>query len=164
MIANSSTPNNTLEFSQEARELADIAAFLQRHFVVKLTARVTEQKLSIPQYSLLGFLSSKGPLSMGQLAALMGHTTPATTGLVERLNQAGLVQRHHPDYDRRKVIVEITPKGAAVVEAHKHEMAGCITRIMERLAPEDRLAWNRIYRAIRAYVEENEGSGDSAQS
>ncbi|MFQ3671421.1 MAG: MarR family transcriptional regulator [Verrucomicrobiia bacterium] len=159
MIANPS-PIPPLEFSQEARELADIATFLQRHSLVKLTARVTEQKLSIPQYTLLGFLSAKGPLSMGQLATLMGHTTPATTGLVERLNQAGLVQRHHPDYDRRKVIVQITPKGSALVEATKYEMAGCITRIMERLSPEDRLAWNRIYRTIRAYVEENEISAD----
>lgn len=158
MIANPS-PLSPLEFSQDARELADIAAFLQRHSVVRLTARMTEQKLSIPQYTLLGFLSSKGPLSMGQLAALMGHTTPATTGLVERLNNAGLVERHHPEYDRRKVIVQITAKGAAVVEATKYEMAGCITRIMERLSPEDRAAWSRIYRTIRSYVEENEING-----
>jgi DNA-binding MarR family transcriptional regulator len=156
MIHTTTPPSPSTEFSQEARELADIAAFLQRHFVVKLTAKVTEQKLSIPQFTLLGFLSQQGPLSMGQLASLMGHTTPATTGLVERLNQAGLVARHHPDYDRRKVIVEITPKGTDLVEATKFEMAGCITNIMSRLSPEDSTAWVRIYRTIHNYVQEVE--------
>jgi DNA-binding MarR family transcriptional regulator len=140
-----------VDLPQEARDLSEIATFLQRRFLVTLTARVTEKKISIPQFTLLGFVSSNEALSMGQLAHLMGHTTPATTGLVERLTQAGLVTRYHPEEDRRKVMVRITDKGREIVQETKDEMAQCISNIMAKLSDSDQKAWQRIYRAIQDY-------------
>jgi DNA-binding MarR family transcriptional regulator len=137
----------------EALELAEIVTFLQRRLLVNLTARVTERKISIPQFTLLGFLSSNDSLNMGQLAGLMGHTTPATTGLVERLSQAGMVTRYHPEEDRRKVMVRITDKGRQIVEEMKQDMAVCITNISEQLTPADQEAWLRVYRTIRTYCQ-----------
>jgi len=49
---------------------------------------------------------------MSQLAELMRHTTPATTGLVERLVEAGLIERFSHPKDRRQVLVRITDKAA----------------------------------------------------
>lgn len=140
-----------VDLPQEARDLSEIATFLQRRFLVTLTARVTEKKISIPQFTLLGFVSSNEALSMGQLAQLMGHTTPATTGLVERLAQAGLVTRYHPEEDRRKVMVRITDKGRDIVQETKDEMAQCISNILAKLSESDQRAWQRIYRTIQDY-------------
>ena len=71
--------------SPEIQRLADIVMYVQRNLLVSTTEKVSERKLSIPQYTLLGFLSVNEALNMGKLASLMGHTTPATTGLVDRL-------------------------------------------------------------------------------
>lgn len=139
-----------------ATELAEIISFLQRRSLLRLTKQVSATKISIPQYTLLGFLYSHESLNMGQLATFMGHTTPATTGLIDRLTEAGLVERSHLPLDRRQVIVKITPKGRQIVEDIKSDLANCVTRIGERLSADDRDAWLRIYQEIRKYCEECE--------
>jgi DNA-binding MarR family transcriptional regulator len=78
----------------------------------------------------------------------MGHTTPATTGLVDRLTQAGLVERFTTPTDRRQVLVKITPKGASLVGELKLDISKAVHEIMQNLSPEDREAWIRIYNSI----------------
>lgn len=53
------------------------------------------------------FLVIYGPLPAGRLATLTGLTTGAITGVVDRLERAGLVVRDHDPNDRRKVIVRL---------------------------------------------------------
>jgi len=102
-----------------AEELAEIATELQRSFLVELSTEVNRGNISIPQYTLLGFLNQTSGLNMSQLAELMRHTTPATTGLVERLVEAGLIERFSHPKDRRQVLVRITDKGRELVEGLK---------------------------------------------
>jgi len=45
----------------------------------------------------------------------MGQTTAATTGLVDRLEKQGYVERSHALDDRRKIMVKITPNGSGLV-------------------------------------------------
>ena len=132
--------------------------FLQRHFLISLTHQTSALKLSIPQYTLLGFLSAKGPLTMGHLAALMGHSTPAATGLVDRLCKSDLVRRTSSAEDRRQVHVEITGNGKVVVENARQELINCLNEISEKLSPEDQLAWIRIYETMHHYCEEKRAS------
>src|SRR4051812_35254238 len=83
-----------LDKNQAASELAELALQLQRGFFVEISAQATRGGISLAQHTLLGFLIQKrGGLNMSQMAALMRHTTPATTGLVDRLVEAGLVER-----------------------------------------------------------------------
>lgn len=50
-------------------------------------------------------IQRKGALSAGQLAEVTGLTTGAVTGLIDRLEKAGVVQRQSDQNDRRRVIV-----------------------------------------------------------
>lgn len=122
--------------------------FIQRHFLVHVTKKVTVNKISVPQFTLLGFLSINEFLNMGKLAALMGHTTPATTGLIDRLAQAGLVERFATPDDRRQVLVRITPQGIALVGEFKLDIARAMDEVMQTLSTEDQAAWSRIYNSI----------------
>jgi len=45
---------------------------------------------------------------MTDIAKKMGHSTAAATGLVDRLEKLGFVERMHSAEDRRKVFVRIT--------------------------------------------------------
>jgi DNA-binding MarR family transcriptional regulator len=56
----------------------------------------------------LDVLDQEGPATAGRLAELMGLTTGATTALIDRLEQAGFVQRTRDPDDRRRVYVEMT--------------------------------------------------------
>lgn len=53
-----------------------------------------------------GIIQQKGTLSAGQLAEITGLTTGAITGLIDRLEKAGVVRRQPDPNDRRRVLVE----------------------------------------------------------
>jgi DNA-binding MarR family transcriptional regulator len=131
-----------------AEELAEIATQLQRSFLVELSTEVNRGNISIPQYTLLGFLNQSAGLNMSQLAELMRHTTPATTGLVDRLVEAGLVERFNHPKDRRQVLVRITDKGRELVESMRRGIVRNILELFKDITSDDQEAWVRIYRTI----------------
>ena len=56
----------------------------------------------------LDILGTRGPMTPGLLADAVRLTTGAVTGVLDRLEAAGLVRRIRDTQDRRRVIVEIT--------------------------------------------------------
>lgn len=56
----------------------------------------------------LDFVATHQPVTAGALAGATGLTTGAITGVIDRLEKAGFVQRIRPDSDRRKVLVNTT--------------------------------------------------------
>ena len=101
---------------------ADIFTALQRSFLLRLSKDLAKGNVSFPQYFLLGFLVHQGRLSMSEIAARMGHTTAAATGLVDRLEKLGLARRAHAREDRRKIFVQPTAAGAALVAEVRDDM------------------------------------------
>jgi|SRR6185437_1955990 len=61
--------------------------------------------------------SPEGILTMTQLGAEVSLTSGGITRLVDRLVDAGYVERQHCPSDRRSVHVALTPAGVAKVEA-----------------------------------------------
>lgn len=53
----------------------------------------------------LNYLIRTGPVTAGELARLAGLTTGAVTGVIDRLEEKGLVKREFIEQDRRKVII-----------------------------------------------------------
>jgi len=54
------------------------------------------------------------PMSMRELAALLGMDPPNLTTLVDSLERAGLVERHAHPTDRRIKLVQATAEGSAL--------------------------------------------------
>jgi DNA-binding MarR family transcriptional regulator len=52
---------------------------------------------------------SRGQLTPGKLAELTGLTTGAITGIIDRLERAGLARRERDADDRRKILVRALP-------------------------------------------------------
>ena len=63
----------------------------------------------------LDFLNLEGRVTAGRLAEVTGLTTGAITGVVDRLEKAGLVRRERDDNDRRKVFIAIVPENIAKI-------------------------------------------------
>src|SRR6266850_3578367 len=61
----------------------------------------------------LDFLNLEGRVTAGRLAELTGLTTGAITGVVDRLERAGLVRRQRDPEDRRKVFIATVPENIA---------------------------------------------------
>ena len=61
----------------------------------------------------LDFVNLEGRVTAGRLAEVTGLTTGAITGVVDRLEKAGLVRRERDEADRRKVFIVVVPENAA---------------------------------------------------
>lgn len=58
----------------------------------------------------LNAIQNAGGLTAGGLATAVGLTTGAVTGVVDRLERAGLARRAPDPGDRRRVLLEVTPE------------------------------------------------------
>ena len=76
--------------------------------------KLEEHQLTIPQWLGLGAVLNCGAegISHGQLGGRMMLSKAPVTGLVDRLERAGLVERRPDENDRRVSRVVITPAGA----------------------------------------------------
>lgn len=63
--------------------------------------------LHTTDHKCLDILMRVGPVSAGYLAELTGLTTGAITGVIDRLEKAGLVRREKDPTDRRRVLVAV---------------------------------------------------------
>jgi DNA-binding MarR family transcriptional regulator len=65
----------------------------------------------------MGRLYADGRSSAGELAAASGLSRGAMTAALDRLERAGCVQRVRGESDRRRVMVEVTPRALELTEA-----------------------------------------------
>ena len=63
----------------------------------------------------IDILDRSGPMTAGELAGQARLTSGAVTALVDRLEAAGLVRRTRDTVDRRRVMIELTPKVAELM-------------------------------------------------
>ena len=72
--------------------------------------------LTVSDLRILRSLSTKGPAPMTRLSGELFMTPASVTGLIDKLEDEGLVERARGTKDRRVVIVKLTDEGAARLE------------------------------------------------
>jgi DNA-binding MarR family transcriptional regulator len=86
------------ELARELRQFTGLGASLFRTAAARVGMTATDIQL-------IDILDSTGPTTAGQLADLTGLTTGVITGMLNRLEEAGLVRRERDPDDGRRVIV-----------------------------------------------------------
>jgi DNA-binding MarR family transcriptional regulator len=79
----------------------------------------------------LDFLNIEGRVTAGRLAELTGLTTGAITGLVDRMEKAGLVRRERDEEDRRKVYIAIVPEALGKIGSYYEPLQKAVTKNWE---------------------------------
>jgi DNA-binding MarR family transcriptional regulator len=103
-------------------------------------------KLSLPQWVILSCLWREGDLTVGALAELVGTGLPATSRIVDRMADRGLVVRRRHETDGRVMVVALTEKGDELGHlSDLHERIN--TMLFEGFSPEERtLAFSLLSR------------------
>jgi len=140
-----STPGNG---KIDADRLADFVMMTQRSCILNLSGELNRGKLSFPQFFLLTYLSKENYLTMSAIAKKMGHSTAAATGLVDRLEKLGFVERVHAAEDRRKIMVRITDEGSEIVATMRQHIASELTELMAELDEDDATSFTAASQAI----------------
>lgn len=76
-----------------------------------LDSQLTEVGVTASQHTVLSTLAHKDGLSLSEVGKRVFLDKPAMTGLADRLEKDGLVQRRRTSSDRRVVRLYLTPKG-----------------------------------------------------
>jgi DNA-binding MarR family transcriptional regulator len=82
----------------------------------RFVALAAEFELSPMQAFALRHLAPGKPLPMSELAELLACDASNVTGIVDRLEARGLIERRGADHDRRVKMLVVTPHGGVVRE------------------------------------------------
>jgi DNA-binding MarR family transcriptional regulator len=127
------------EPSARARTLAELdreIRLMGARSVMLSQAVASRLGLSPADLETLDLLSTNGPLTAGRLAELTGLTTGAITGMVDRLEEAGLVRRERDTEDRRRVIVHLVPDRARAIARLYEPLARAMAELNGRYTTE----------------------------
>jgi MarR family transcriptional regulator, organic hydroperoxide resistance regulator len=127
---------------------------------VRLNRRVTQAiaselkaiGLSIPQFDLLSNLTEREGLTQQELAERLYVTKGNVSGLVDRLVEAGLVERRALAGDRRSHALHLTERGRALAERGLAAQRAYVARTLGRLPVSDLADLERIVLAWRDAV------------
>lgn len=134
--------------TKDHAKLADFILFSQREFLLNLSRELNRDNISFAQFFLLSYLASSKDLTMTDIARKMGHSTAAATGLVDRLEKLGYMERTHAIDDRRKVMVRVTSKGIDLVNRLRNELQSQIADAMTETSANDAAAFMTSYRNL----------------
>ncbi len=111
----------------------------------RVSAALGRVGLSYPKYEVLHYLRSAGdPLSLSKLADCQQCARSNITQLVDRLEAEGLVRRTDDPEDRRSVLAQITPAGAALAEQGAAQIEAVRAEFAARYTPDERAALARL--------------------
>ncbi|MHB1082276.1 MAG: MarR family transcriptional regulator [Prosthecobacter sp.] len=145
--------NGTKTPAKDHAKLADFILFSQREFLLNLSRELNRDNISFAQFFLLGYLATSKELTMTDIARKMGHSTAAATGLVDRLEKLGLMERTHAVDDRRKVLVRITSRGIELVSRLRDELQNQIADAMSETSSADADSFMNSYRSLDTAVQ-----------
>lgn len=130
---------------------------LHQRMLMQMTARIRTLGLSIPQFDLLSTLTEQEGISQSELAEKLYVTKGNVSGLVDRLVQAGLVERRAIAGDRRSYAMHLTPEGRRLAEAGIAAQRDFVASTLGKLKPDDLaeldrlvLVWRDLARAVDA--------------
>jgi DNA-binding MarR family transcriptional regulator len=111
----------------------------------RFLAVASEFELSPPQVRALAMLDPERPVPMSELAGALHCDNSNVTGIVDRLEDRGLVERRSATHDRRVKMLAVTVRGAELRErlAERLEQA---PEPLARLSAEDQQALRDIMR------------------
>lgn len=78
--------------------------------------RLLRLGISMAQLHLLNSIQRRGEMTMSQLAEMLDISLSNATGLVDRIEERGFLERVRVPEDRRVVLIRITPAGTRMLE------------------------------------------------
>jgi DNA-binding MarR family transcriptional regulator len=119
------------------------------------THPVRRAEITPEQYWLLRLLHRRGPMSISELAEVLGVTGSSITTACKRLEKAGLVKRERQGdgCDERVVLAVLTAQGAEQIEAWQQERREMLSHMLSPLTQQEQ---DELQRLIERVLEVSE--------
>jgi DNA-binding MarR family transcriptional regulator len=123
----------TKRLRQIAHNLDKHSKFLQEHF-----------RVTVPQVVTLREIYEHGPLSFTELTEIVSLNNSTVTGIVDRLERRGLVQRERSSADRRRIDIIITTEGIDFLQSVPPPIQESLIEGLEHMSQDevDTIMWS----------------------
>lgn len=128
---------------------------LNRRVTAAMGAELRELGLSIPQFDALSTLTEREGMTQQDLAARLYVTKGNVSGLIDRLVEAGLVERRAIPGDRRSHALHLTAAGTDLAARGIAAQQAYVARTLGRLASADIAAFDRLVQQWREVARED---------
>ncbi len=118
------------------RDISEGVATLASRRRCAAARRIHHSGISLGHLQVLWILQEHGPLPVSRLADWLGIGVPNVTGLLDRMEQRGLVERVRDTEDRRVVLARPSDLGRAAVAEHDGWPAEVLTQLLAPLTIE----------------------------
>jgi len=105
---------------------------------------------SMIHLKVLTMLDTDGPASMSHLAEALDVSVASMTGIVDRMERRGLVERRHEEKDRRVVLVVPTQAGLDVFREIDERRRSGLGKVLGQLSRKELEGLLRGHRALHA--------------
>jgi DNA-binding MarR family transcriptional regulator len=145
-------PPAALALVAQARHLRAALVQLSRRRPVRdpVASACEDLDLTPVQLHTVMWLGTDDALTMGELARRVAVTEKTITGVVDRLERDGLVQRERDPVDRRVVQVRLAARGAQLFRRIDGDIEAQLTRFLGLLEARDRQHLVRMLEKLTA--------------
>ncbi len=110
--------------------------------------RLSGHDLTVPKALLLLEIAPGSGENPKSLAAKLDLESSSMTGLLDRLEKKGLIERRPDPDDRRGILIFLTPNGIAAREDIKSLVDQLDRKLLEALSPEEIKTFRRVLAVI----------------
>ena len=134
-----------------SKQLSFSIAQLMPHIIQGVHLRfLVKNAVTQTQFLVLIAIHSRGRCPMTLLAKNLHVSLPTISGIVDRLVKSGQVKRLSDQQDRRQVLIELSPKGKAMIAQFQQAISTRWEEILEILDPQDRKDFDRIIKKLNS--------------
>jgi DNA-binding MarR family transcriptional regulator len=126
----------------------EMTAWNPREFIA-MFRRMKHGTISLIHLNVLTVLEMDGPQPMGRLAEALDVSVASMTGIVDRMEKRGLVERHHDSEDRRVVLVQSTDAARRVFTEIGETRRSGLSKMLEQLTDQEVEGLLKGHRALR---------------
>ncbi len=112
--------------------------------------RLTDLNLTAVQAMVLNFLGQQEMVTSKELGERTGLDSATLTGVLDRLETSGLIERQRHPKDRRAICIGLTPNSRTMVPRIQERLDEANRDFLSGLSHKDRNELRRLLRAVRA--------------
>lgn len=136
---------------------------LNRRVTAAMAGELRGLGLSIPQFDALSTLTEREGMTQQDLAARLYVTKGNVSGLIDRLVEAGLVERRPIPGDRRSHALYLTAAGADLATRGIVAQKAYVARTLGQLPAQDIVDFERLVLRWRDLAREQPVTGESGE-
>jgi MarR family transcriptional regulator, organic hydroperoxide resistance regulator len=128
---------NSMEEVSKAVKVVQLMKKVMSTIKHRMGNHFKEMNLTGPQGMLMGTLAHHGEMKVSDLSEKLGLSNSTVSGILDRLENQGLVERTRSKEDRRVVYIKVTDEFRKHSQKHFEEINKLIESMMDKATPEE---------------------------